>query len=128
MAVTDARRWLHVLRAMPDFRCDATPSEPGAELELDEEILGAYDNGPHGRIYITTLGLRWVSEPAALPVAVRYDDIERVSAPEEKQTDSPCIDIAMRDGGRLQLPVCGRRGRFLDVYELARYLARVSGA
>lgn len=89
----------------------------------DERVLGSYRNGPDPgeSLLVTTHGIRHQLSGEWRLIA--YGDIERV--PLRSKADRS-VELRLRDGGVVVLPVLGGKGKFRDALEFMRFLNNVS--
>jgi hypothetical protein len=119
-----------ILKRMPRYSDFASELPPqwvrSIELAEGEQLIGAYCNDPgsaEGAVIITSEGIRW-STPGGWR-CVPYRTVARVVPvePSEKMLVEE-VTLQLRDGEIVKIPVRGRRGRFADVFEFGRFVAR----
>ena len=94
---------------------------------VDEELIGYYINlGEEYKevIVVTTRSLYILANDKWHPIA--YTDIQSVEpqAVEEKHNVNS-LQLYIKTGGVVVIPVTGGRGRFRDVWQFLRFLSRV---
>lgn len=95
-------------------------------MDTGEELLGVYENPPGSgapMVFVTTKALHVLNHGQAR--AIRYCRISRVVGPAEKGALRPAITLHLDDGTSEEVAVLGGRERFLDVFEILRFLTRV---
>lgn len=55
---------------------------------------------------------------------IRYDGVRFIKGPQSADTQKPEIDIGYDDSRKKTIPILGRRGKFLDVFEILRFIMR----
>jgi len=98
---------------------------PQDTLRQGEELLGIYRNHPgswNEAILVTDRGLHLLR-----PGGSTILDYAEMQAPRRvgEKTEIQSLDIPLRRGQCVRLPVLGRRGRLLDSLEFLRFLDRV---
>ena len=94
------------------------------KLGSNEEVLGIYENpSPHDSIVITTEALHLLRGAQERDV-IRYNLVRFIRGPQAADTDKPEIDIGYDVSLRKTIPVLGRRGKLLDVFEVLRFIMR----
>lgn len=91
-----------------------------------EEAIGVYENPPDSgvqAIVVTTQALRVLASDGVH--VIPYASIRAVSGPPTKDVARPTIAIRIDDGSAVEVPVLGRKGGALDVFEVLRFLKRV---
>jgi hypothetical protein len=123
-----ASRVHRILSRMKRFyrNLDAFPGSPGPlPGPQDQSVLGVYlntESSLRDAVVVTDRGLvieaenRWVDIP--------YSSLESVVGPSAK-VGVYHLDLELKDGRLVRLPIRGHDGRFLDVFEFYRFLKRV---
>ncbi|MBW4439254.1 MAG: hypothetical protein KME04_19090 [Pleurocapsa minor GSE-CHR-MK-17-07R] len=96
-------------------------------IKGEEEIIAVYDNQQDVRsnLIFTTEGLHFYSERW---IFIDYADMESVHVDANdasSKTKADTVILAVRDI-RFRVQVLGGEGQFRDVYEISRFLSRVS--
>jgi hypothetical protein len=105
------------------------PALAGVTLDLlamqpGEELIGVYRNPPPVResIVVTSAGLYVIGGDASS--SVPFNAIARIEGPSSTD-DEADLAVYTSMGEKVNVPIRGRRGRFRDVFEFQRFLARV---
>lgn len=87
------------------------------------EFLGRYANSGLGgpAVDFFSKGVSWASQGTTISVA--YQDLKGVELQAGKE--SLGLELLMRDGKGVLLPIGGRRGRFFDSSEVLRFFSRI---
>jgi hypothetical protein len=98
-------------------------------IKGEEEIIAVYDNQQDARsnLILTTEGLHFYSEQWTY---IDYADMESVHVAVDaddalSKTKADTVILSARDI-RFRIQVLGGEGQFRDVYEISRFLSRVS--
>lgn len=122
-----SRVW-RILRHLSDFTMHGDGEElvlPRDILRQGEELLGIYWNHPGSwreAIIVTNRGLHLLRRKGA--TVLDYSDMERSRRVGEK-TQIQSLDIPLRGGQIVRLPVLGHHGRTRDSLSFMRFLDRV---
>jgi hypothetical protein len=125
-----SRVW-RTLRSLEAFELSSdgaeVPDLPRKSLREDEELLGIYRNHPGSwdeAILVTDRGLHLLRSEGS--TVIDYSEMQSpVGVDEKSQVQS--LDIPLRGGNCVRLPVLGRRDRILDSMSFMRFLDRVRG-
>lgn len=123
-----ASRVHRILAHMKRFRrdLDSFPDLPVPLPGLQgQTALGVYPNAEGSlreAFVVTDQGL--VLEDGGRWVSIPYSSLRKVVTPKTK-TDVYHLDLELKDGSLLRLPIRGHDGRFLDVFEFVRFFSRV---
>jgi hypothetical protein len=113
-------------RHLEDNREDQNRLARMLSLLPNEVILGIYENDPSVdcSIVITDNALRLLRTDSETDI-IRYTDIRSVSGPSSVEETAPRVIVTLHDGSATSLPITGRRGKFMDVFEFLRFLMRI---
>jgi hypothetical protein len=120
-----------ILNRIPSYRDLSEQPERSAwdcdnlELSAEEQCIGRYENDPTttlGTIIVTDLRL-FVRRELGWE-EIKFNEITDVTLNSEKMQATGVI-ISLSNGETREIPVVGRQGRFLDVFEFLRFLRRV---
>lgn len=93
----------------------------------DEEIpCGIYSNGPGSSpesLVVTTKGLHLLGNSAQ--EFVSFDEVRSIGSP-TKESDDLTLSLRLATGQEVEVAICGRQGRFKDIFEFLRFLMRVT--
>lgn len=94
----------------------------------DDLVIGVYENVVDSIdhcVVITEEGMH--IEKQGKWIEIRFVEIENVYSPSSKETEKKDAEVNMvlENGKNVTVPVWGGTGRFLDVFEFSRFLARV---
>jgi hypothetical protein len=97
-------------------------------LSPDERLVGMYLNAPDHFVVFTSQSFHWIRKDRELVCA--YNTIEHVKLPANEQdiNDEREIEIALKDGDFLFLPVIGDTEGCLDIYRVAQFLEEATTA
>ena len=112
-----AYRILSRLRAYKPFGRD---DRSGGTSVLGD-LLGVYRNPSGEVVEFFDEGVAFWFEDER--VEVRYDDISKVSLPDEKESRS--LDLALLDGRIVSVPILGGEGKFRDALGVLHFFNRV---
>ena len=118
------------LRGMPRFRFLQDETELAAHRQRCDKVLigepiGIYSNPPPTQpetILVAERGL--VVIRAGDMQSIQFDELSGVQGPHTK-ADASRITLTLRSGIVVNLDIHGREGKFQDVFEFVRFLARV---
>jgi hypothetical protein len=98
------------------------------KLAADERLVGMYLNAPDQFIVFTSKSFYWVRKDREL--VCPYSTIENVKLPDDEQdvSDEREIEIAIKDGDFVFLPVLGDTEGCLDIYRVAQFLEEATAA
>jgi hypothetical protein len=97
------------------------------KIGLEERLVGMYLNGADNFIVFTSKALYWVRKDRES--ICFYSEVKEIKLPAQEQVDDEReIEIALKDGDFLFLPVINDTEGLLDIYLVANFLqAAVSG-
>jgi hypothetical protein len=115
---------------MPRFRFLQNETELAAHRQRCDKVLigepiGIYSNPPPTQpetILVAERGL--VVIRAGDMQSIQFDELSGVQGPHTK-ADASRITLTLRSGIVVNLDIHGREGKFQDVFEFVRFLARV---
>ncbi|MEI1279916.1 hypothetical protein V6Z05_16410 [Leptospira venezuelensis] len=114
-----------ILEKLNDFHSEVPSS---LRKITQNEILGIYLNSLSyfkDSILFTDLGMYFIQSEEKSEY-IEYSEILNFKVIEQKEVaESICIE--RKDGSRIELKVLGRRERLRDVWEVYRFLLRVTG-
>jgi hypothetical protein len=98
------------------------------KLGLDERLVGMYINAPNHFIVFTSKSFSWVRKDRE--IVCPYSTIEYVKLPDDEQdvNDQREIEIALKDGDFLFVPVLGDTEGYLDIYSVRQFLDEAATA
>jgi hypothetical protein len=97
------------------------------QMSSDETLVGMYLNGPDNFVVFSSTTFRWIRKERE--VICGYDTIERIKLPDNKQdtNDEREIELALKNGDFLFLPVLGDTEGEPDIYPVFQYLQEARG-
>ena len=121
-----------ILKPMERFKAafkDGLPAySPRIPTSGDEELIGVYENrlGEIGACIAVT-NLRLLVESDSQWKSVVYSQIGTIETPEPAAVDegTAALTVRLTAGTSEIVPIHGRHGRFFDLFEFSRFLARV---
>jgi hypothetical protein len=92
------------------------------QLASDEILVGMYLNAPDNFVVFTSSAFRWIRKERE--IICSYGAIESIKLPENKQDadDEREIEVALKDGDFLFLPILGDTEGEADIYTVFQYL------
>ena len=97
------------------------------KIGLEERLVGMYLNGADNFIVFTSKALYWVRRERE--IVCFYGEVQKIKLPDGEQVDDEReIEIALKDGDFLFLPVINDTEGLLDIYLVANFLqAAITG-
>ena len=125
--ITVRSRAHRTLRKLSNFSMDGANLDPIVgqfALRPEEELIGAYQNPqPTLRwVVVTSLGLHSIEAGGSRYVP--FNSIAQVDASDKADVAGDLV-LSLASGERIVIPIRGGDGRFKDVFEFKRFLARV---
>ncbi len=98
------------------------------DLSPDERLVGMYLNGLDHFVVFTSKAFHWVRKDR--DVVCPYSTIDAIKLPTDEQDihDAREIEIVLKDGDFLFLPVLGDTEGGLDIYRVAQFLEEATTA
>ncbi len=120
-------RVARTLRGLRRFIADPTVLDEyaGRLRTAAGDVLGVYQNPdgvPVSRIVVTSRGLYLIGEQGERFLA--FDDIANVAGPAQK-VQAGDLELSLKSGESIDLPIRGGDQQFRDVFEFLRFLDRV---
>lgn len=120
-----------ILEALKAFRPMYDGLKPNYLRDSDfknELIIGVYENvvgSIDHCIIITEEGIHF--EAQGEWIDIKFAEIRNVNCPSSKEIEKKDagVNLVLENGRNVTVPVWGGSGRFLDVFEFSRFLARV---
>lgn len=120
-----------ILKPMQRFKAafDRLPSyAPRIPISGNEELIGVYENhlGDFGECIAVT-NLRLLVESGGQWKSLVYSEIATIETPEPAavRESTAVLTVRLATGGLEIIPIRGQHGRFSDLFEFSRFLARV---
>lgn len=129
--MTPLSRAKRILKPMPHFKAvfkDGLPAYASRiPIHDDEQLIGIYENHSediHACIVVTNQ--RLLLESGGQWKSVVYAEIAAIETPEPTgvQEDRPGLRVRLTTGASEIVPIHGQQGRFFDLFEFSRFLAR----
>lgn len=125
-------RTIRILKPMSRFHADFKHGLPAYASQIPvahgEEIIGIYENVA-GTISqcIAMTNLRLLIESGGQWKSIVYSQIVAIETPEPAAVEeiAAALTVRLMTGALETVPINGRHGRFLDLFEFSRFLARV---
>jgi hypothetical protein len=114
----------HLDKASPE----STRLAQQLSLDQDEGVLGIYVNPEpfDGHfVVVTTRGL-YSASPRRAVERILYRDIRSVHGPSTSASAECQLRIELGNGSSKSLSICGRHGRFRDIFEFLRFVMRAT--
>ena len=127
-AIMRSKRILEMLEAFHPMHDDFIPYYLQDSDFMNETVIGVYENvvaSIDHCIVITEDGIYF--EAQGKWTDIKFTEIRKVTCPSSKEMErkNAAVKLVLENGRDVTVPVWGGSGRFLDVFEFSRFLARV---